>query len=143
MNHIEWMRGTAWNLGLYCLSAGKITEGTRLFCVLTKLSSIFESMDQCTQEQRLIHVFMTLCSKSFGLQKCYCQECIRDDVQTLKKHYDQLPECIKTLVGLLEIEFHVRQGQFDAVIETFNVYLNLESHSFVVLERMICKNSFM
>ncbi|RCH98480.1 hypothetical protein CU097_014668 [Rhizopus azygosporus] len=65
-------------------------------------------------------------------------ECIRDDVQTLKKHYDQLPECIKTLVGLLEIEFHVRQGQFDAVIETFNVYLNLESHSFVVLERMIC-----
>lgn len=42
-------------------------------------------------------------------------------MQTLKKHYDQLPECIKTLVGLLEIEFHVRQGQFDAVIETFNV----------------------
>ncbi|CEG70756.1 hypothetical protein RMATCC62417_06595 [Rhizopus microsporus] len=133
MNHIEWMRGTAWNLGLYCLSAGKTTEGTRLFCVLNKLSSIFENMDQYTQEQRLIHVFMTLCSKSLGLQKC-----IRDDVQTLKKHYDQLPECIKALVGLFEIEFHVCQGQFDAAIETFNVYLNLESHSFVVLERMIC-----
>ncbi|CEG78852.1 hypothetical protein RMATCC62417_13392 [Rhizopus microsporus] len=134
MNHIEWMRGTAWNLGLYCLSVGKTIEGTRLFCVLNKLSSIFENMDQCTQEQRLIHVFMTLCSKFLGLQK----ECIRDDVQTLKKHYDQLPECIKTLVRLFGIEFHVCQGQFDAAIETFNVYLNLESHSFVVLERMIC-----
>ncbi|PHZ15442.1 uncharacterized protein RHIMIDRAFT_272589 [Rhizopus microsporus ATCC 52813] len=134
MNHIEWMKGTVWNLGLYCLSVGKMIEGTRLFCVLNKLTSIFESMDQCTQEQRLIHVFMALCSKSLGLQK----ECIRNDVQTLKKHYDQLPECIKTLVGLFEIEFHVCQGQFDTAIETFNVYLNLESHSFVVLERMIC-----
>lgn len=86
-------------------------------------------------------------------------------MQTLKKHYDQLPKCIKALVGLFEIELHVCQGQFDAAIETFNVkedegkgnrtilntltlftqvYLNLESHSFVVLERMICKvNSFM
>lgn len=42
-------------------------------------------------------------------------------MQTLKKHYDQLPECIKTLVGLFEIEFHVCQRQFDAAIETFNV----------------------
>lgn len=88
-------------------------------------------MEQCTQEQKLIRVFMALCSKSLGLQKVivgrkrssiYCyQECIRDDVQTLKEHYDQLPECMKTLVGLFEIEFYVRQGQFDTAIETFNV----------------------
>lgn len=39
MNHIHWMTGTAWNLGLYCLSVGKQTEGSHLFHVLNKVNN--------------------------------------------------------------------------------------------------------
>lgn len=37
MNDLEWLLQTSWNLGLYCFSAGRNSEGMGLFDVISKV----------------------------------------------------------------------------------------------------------
>lgn len=37
MNDLEWLLQTSWNLGLYCFSAGRNSEGIILFDVISKV----------------------------------------------------------------------------------------------------------
>lgn len=46
MNDLEWMLQTSWNLGLFCFSAGRHTEGMCLFDVISEVTIMCVSIKQ-------------------------------------------------------------------------------------------------
>lgn len=47
MNDLEWMLQTPWNLGLFCFSAGRNSEGMWLFDVISEVAMRASTPSNC------------------------------------------------------------------------------------------------
>ncbi|KAK4516313.1 uncharacterized protein ATC70_011283 [Mucor velutinosus] len=146
MTDLEWMLQTSWNLGLFCFSAGKNTEGMRLFDVISELFSYFDNISYFTKEQDRVRTFLFTASYILmynnALEKgegwCHAMnansQTVVDMLQTVKK--DSNNDAISMLASVFELEIYTHQGDFDMAYTLFETIESLPECSYALLERM-------
>ncbi|KAL7333968.1 sporulation-specific protein 22 [Mucor circinelloides] len=146
MNDLEWMLQTSWNLGLFCFSAGRHTEGMCLFDVISELFPYFDNISYFTKEQDRVRTFLFTASyilmynnalekgEGWGHAMNANSQAVVDMLQTVKKESDN--DAISMLASVFELEIYTHQGNFDMAYTLFEAVESLSECSYSLLERM-------
>ncbi|CAO3628445.1 unnamed protein product [Mucor fragilis] len=146
MNDLEWMLQTPWNLGLFCFSAGRNSEGMWLFDVISELFPYFDNISYFTKEQDRVRTFLFTASYILmynnaleeGEGWCHAMnvnsQTVVDMLQSVKKESDN--DAISMLASVFELEIYTHQGDFDKAYALFETIESLSECSYSLLERM-------